>query len=359
MPRVKPSVLAVCLFSSPGAIADSFQTLCRSLASQSDLSVLTSDVIRDRDIPGAAARLYIDGPRFHPVRWMSPATWGPIREFVQRREFDLLFLYSEHPLHVPVGMLARARRTLFWCLDPKSHSGNPTYIRALHGAAKRALAARADTVVVACEALKRQMCDRYGVPPARVMTTFHGVLDNLIFPDVRPAPVRDIDVLFFGRLDYYKGLDVLGDAIRLLQARGRTPRVVIAGAGPYVVPPTPGATLDTRYLPDRELVELVARARIVVMPYHDATGSQVPQTAYSYGTPVVATTVGCLREYVEDGVTGLLVPPRDPARLADALELLLSDGVLWNSLSRNALDRAKTTFANEPLTTQLLARALS
>lgn len=256
-------------------------------------------------------------------------------------------------------MLARARRTLFWCLDPKPHTGGVALFRAVYRAATRALVKRADTVAVACEALKREMCDRYRLPPARVMSIFYGVLDNLVFPDVHPAPQRDIDLLFFGRLYRYKGLDVLLDAVGRLRSRGKTPSVVIAGRGPYVVPPTPGVTLDTRYLPDRDLVELIARAKIVVMPYHDATGSLVPQTAFSYGTPVVATSVGCLSEYVEDGVTGLLVPPGDPARLADALERLLSDAQLWDSLSRNALDRAKTTFANGPLTARLLAQALA
>jgi glycosyltransferase involved in cell wall biosynthesis len=190
------------------------------------------------------------------------------------------------------------------------------------------------------------------------MTSFHGVLENLVFPEVRPPATRDIDVLFFGRRYRYKGLDVLMDAIRLLHARGRKPHVVIAGQGPEPVTPTPGVLVIDRYVPDRELADLVARARVVVMPYRDATGSQVPQTAFSYGTPVVASAVGCLGEYVEDGVTGLLVPPEDPPRLADALDRLLSDAALWESMSRRAEDRARRVFANSPLTARLLAEAL-
>ena len=72
---VKPSVLAVCFFSSPGAVADSFHTLCHSLAGQSRLSVLTSDLIRDRDIPGAEAARYVNVSKDRPLRWMSPSLW--------------------------------------------------------------------------------------------------------------------------------------------------------------------------------------------------------------------------------------------------------------------------------------------
>ena len=102
----------------------------------------------------------------------------------------------------------------------------------------------------------------------------------------------------------------------------------------------------------------VARAKIVVMPYRDATGSQVPQTAFFYGTPVVASAVGCLPEYIEEGQTGLLVAPGDPEQLANALARLLGDQALWQSMSQNARERARTTFANGPLVAKLLAVAL-
>ncbi len=50
-------------------------------------------------------------------------------------------------------------------------------------------------------------------------------------------------------------------------------------------------------------------------------------TAYVFGKPVIATHVGCLPEYVVDGITGLLVPPADVEKLADAAVRLLSDDV--------------------------------
>ncbi len=57
------------------------------------------------------------------------------------------------------------------------------------------------------------------------------------------------------------------------------------------------------------------------------------------GTPLVATSVGGLPEIVDEGRTGLLVPPRDPAALADALERVLTDGALARRLADAAADR--------------------
>jgi glycosyltransferase involved in cell wall biosynthesis len=112
------------------------------------------------------------------------------------------------------------------------------------------------------------------------------------------------------------------------------------------------------YLPDRELAALVARARIVVMPYRDATGTQVPQTAFSYGTPVIATAVGCLPEYVTDEADGLIVPPGQPDRLAQAIERLLGNQPLWERLSAGARRSVRERFSNDHLVSQLLAQAL-
>ena len=73
---------------------------------------------------------------------------------------------------------------------------------------------------------------------------------------------------------------------------------------------------------------------VIVCPYTDASQSGVVLTAYAFGKPVVATRVGGLPEYVEDGVTGLLVPPRNPQALAEALVRLLRDPDTQRTLSQ-------------------------
>lgn len=93
---------------------------------------------------------------------------------------------------------------------------------------------------------------------------------------------------------------------------------------------------------------------MVVLPYIEATQSGVVPVAYNYGKPVVATSVGALPDCVIDEVTGLLVPPRDPHRLADAIVRLLDSPVERHRMGREAKDQldreaspksvAKSTF---------------
>ena len=128
----------------------------------------------------------------------------------------------------------------------------------------------------------------------------------------------------------YKGVDLLLDALSRLEAAGPPWRAIVAGewyvdrasADARVArPPLAGRVhIVDRYVPDDEAAELFAACDVVVLPYRDATQSGVVPLAWAHGRPVVTTAVGGLPDAVEDGATGLLVAPGDPAALAEALE---------------------------------------
>jgi glycosyltransferase involved in cell wall biosynthesis len=79
------------------------------------------------------------------------------------------------------------------------------------------------------------------------------------------------------------------------------------------------------WISDEQRAALFQRAAVVVLPYISATQSGVVPVAYTFGKPVVATRVGALPDCIEDGRTGLLVPPRDERALAEAIVTLLLD----------------------------------
>jgi glycosyltransferase involved in cell wall biosynthesis len=152
--------------------------------------------------------------------------------------------------------------------------------------------------------------------------------DNLGDIEYRP------ELLFFGRIRKYKGLETLVTAFeRVLddfRAIGsEAPRLFIAGNGAF-----PGglkqnlpmniALLD-RIIGDREAEELFRRCMAIVLPYNDATQSALIAAAYFFQKPVIVTNTGALPEYVENGVTGYIVPPSDSTALARVMMKLLCE----------------------------------
>jgi glycosyltransferase involved in cell wall biosynthesis len=148
-------------------------------------------------------------------------------------------------------------------------------------------------------------------------------------PDV-PAPWIDGDgpvVGFVGRIEPRKGVLDLVEAAPAIRAGGA--RVVIIGGDPYEP--------DSRYLAQvrastdvehagwvDDAAGLMRRLDVLVAPSHQEPFGTVLAEAMAVGTPVVATRVGGLAEVVEDGVTGRLVEPGDPAALAAAVQEVLA-----------------------------------
>ena len=94
---------------------------------------------------------------------------------------------------------------------------------------------------------------------------------------------------------------------------------------------------------------------VVCVPSQREGYGLTAREAMAYGRPVVATAVGGLRDAIEDGVDGLLVPPRDPAALRSALERLLGDPELRSRLGAAARRSAEAKFSPAAETEALLA----
>lgn len=139
-------------------------------------------------------------------------------------------------------------------------------------------------------------------------------------------------ILFFGRVEPYKGVEILLDAYARLADRVQTsdlplPRLVIAGAGKLTsgratkLPET--VTWHNRQIADEEAARLFRACSVVVLPYVEASQSAIIGTAYFFGKPVIVTDTGALPEYVSDGVTGLVVESGNAVKLANALAKLV------------------------------------
>ena len=171
----------------------------------------------------------------------------------------------------------------------------------------------------------------------------------LVTPGVRiPSAVRPPDdpphVLFVGRLSEEKGIE------DFLEATDGALRVVV-GDGPLRerVPQAVGFAAPS------ELGAYYDRAAVVVCPSRREGYGVVAREAMAHGRPVVATAVGGLTDAVEDGVTGLVVPPRDPAALRDAIERLLGDPELRRRRGEAARELAQEEFSWAAATSATLA----
>jgi starch synthase len=218
---------------------------------------------------------------------------------------------------------------------------------------------RADQLIVHGKQLKQVVVEELRLPSEIV----HVIPMVTLGDDLAHSQLQEDDhqILFFGRIWEYKGLEYLIRAEPLITAQVPNASIVIAGRGDdftryrrLMVHPE-RFTVYNEYVPDDKRDELFRRAGVVALPYIDASQSAVIPIAYTFAKPVVATTVGGLPELVDHGRTGYLVPPRDERALADALVRLLRDKKLRHQLGANGKRKIDTELSPDAVARQTLA----
>jgi glycosyltransferase involved in cell wall biosynthesis len=153
------------------------------------------------------------------------------------------------------------------------------------------------------------------------------------------------DILYMGRVQSYKGPDVLIRAFRRLADPSL--RLHIAGAGPALEVCRSLATGDPRirlygFVEGTERSRLLSTADCVVLPSLWPENAPVSiQEAFQSGPVVIASRIGGIPEMVRDGVNGLLVEPGDERAIAAAIERLRSSPDLVARLRASALETAR------------------
>jgi glycosyltransferase involved in cell wall biosynthesis len=140
----------------------------------------------------------------------------------------------------------------------------------------------------------------------------------------QPAATREPFVLFFARIEAYKGIDTLFEAMRQLNGHNAV-RAIVAGKGELKQAVPENVEVRNRLMGDAEAIDLFSRCSLVVLPYRDATQSALIGAAYFFGKPVVVTRTGALPEYVADGVTGWIIEPGNATALAERLGVAIHD----------------------------------
>lgn len=209
----------------------------------------------------------------------------------------------------------------------------------------------ADALVVHSDRSAAALMERWGIPAERVTVTPMGPLLADWAAPTRADARRQLGiadeaelVLFAGLIEPYKGLADLIEAFGALAPRRPQARLAIAGKPNEPFDRYAGllaerrlvdrTVLDLRFLPEPRLAAYLCAADVVVLPYRSATSSAMLLAARRFGCPIVATGVGDLAALIEDGRSGLLVPPGDAPALARAIDRLLDDPALADRLGR-------------------------
>lgn len=243
--------------------------------------------------------------------------------------------------------------------DPKPHIGESYMRTRLANFLARKYASRS---FVHGTSLKELMITEYAYPEWRTCVIASGEHEVMPFTRYSSDAIGEDNhtILFFGRIYAYKGLEYLIRAEPLITREIPDLKIIIAGKGEsfekyrsMIVHPE-HFQIHNYHIPYAEGAIMFQKCCIVVLPYVDASQSGVVHTAYGFKKPVIATAVGAIPEIVDNGVTGLIIPPRDPGAIARAVIMLLKDDEFRREMGEQGYRKLKTDLSWDRIVTTMI-----
>lgn len=260
--------------------------------------------------------------------------------------------------HTPSGNLKILRRLLRECDIVHSHSGRAQNLAfcVTAGLPVRRAASRHVTFepkhphihrlkysltchgVIAVSEAVRSTLIRAGVAPERIEVIPNGI----DWPPEIPPRDRNSGEFIAGHLGAFtreKGQDVAIEAARLLASRLPGLRMILAGEGPLRPAIAPASVVLPGHIENR--AGFFAALDLFLMPSRSEAWGLAALEAMAHGIPVIASNTGGLAEMIEPEVTGWLIPPGDPAALADAIERAARDRKALEAMGARAREHAR------------------
>ncbi len=196
----------------------------------------------------------------------------------------------------------------------------------------------ADRLIVHAEQNRNELIEYFNVYEKKIKVVFHGnyqFANEMFNESLHIRKTEEFNILFFGFIREYKGLDTLIQATR--KVVDRFPNVVLNIAGQPKesferyqnlidkLNLSKKVGLFLEYISFESIQEFFHKADVVVLPYKRISQSGIVFMAYAFGRPVISTNVGGLPEVVEHNKSGYVVDPENPDKLAEAIIRLIKD----------------------------------
>ncbi len=228
-------------------------------------------------------------------------------ELKKRRIKKVLFLMP-HPWDLLISYaLSRERFSIYRCIhDVKPHPGEFFPPRSLI----RALINRSDYLVTFSEYIQRQIPHGKSIIPTRLPHELESMNCSL---------EQEHDILFIGRVYSYKGLSLLPEISEEIYKTGRSLSIIGSGKFPDTVPRN--NFFYNGWLSNEEFIQHISQARLVILPYTEASQSGIAAIALKQRVPIVVTPVGGLPEIIRDWDCGEVSGDLSVLKFLEAINL--------------------------------------
>lgn len=326
-----------------GGLATFNQRLAREFLSQGHDCIIYSFSLQYPSILFPGTSQFTDEPApqdlkiLPAINSINPFNWLSVGRKIRKEKYDIVFVRFWIPFMGPAlgTILKQIRKNRFTKIICIADNIIPHEQRPLDKQLTKYFLKNCDGFIVMSEKVLGDL--RQFEPSKPAVLVPHPLFDNFGQPVSKAEarkhlgiPVSDKLILFFGFIRHYKGLDLLFQALALLNQNGNQ-KIKLLVAGEFYEDEkhytglinqlgiSPDLYLHNHFIQDSEVKYYLSAADVVVQPYRDATQSGVTPLAYYFEKPTIVTDVGGLAALVTNKETGLITQP-DAASIMQAIQ---------------------------------------
>tara|TARA_B000000437_G_C11664837_1_gene313050 strand:+ start:165 stop:1295 length:1131 start_codon:yes stop_codon:yes gene_type:complete len=263
-----------------------------------------------------------------------------LKEVIKEKPKVIHFQWSRIPLLDQFFLIffKRYSSVVFTLHNTTNNHGDKSFLISLLSIGYRQLLKEYECIIVHTNYSKKKLLSDYPDLSSKVQVIPHGMLrfPKKIKNELNLSFSSKYVLLFFGNIQYYKGLDILIEAMYLLKDLDIT--LLIAGKSNIPLEPLKQRANDlsiekkihwhTFFIKDRNVEEIYDYCDFVILPHRHIDQSGILMSAIQFGKPVVASDTGGFSEIIEDGKQGFLFKKEDPADLSRAIRKIVDTNKL-------------------------------
>ncbi len=274
------------------------------------------------------------------LKLKSLANWELSRKYAKiLRKFDVIHFNGKNMSILQLKLFMPFKKFVFTIHDLENHTGEQAKNVVGRNLNKYIIKSKSP-IVIQNKTDYNEVLELYPTKKNKIHFIPFGILEIYKHYKNEDFNAPEHDILFFGRISPYKGIEYFIEAIQSLKKDYPAIKAVIAGSGKFYfntsdIEKDSSFTIINKFIQSDELVELIKASKIVVCPYTDATQSGVAMTAFVFNKPVIATNVGGFKDVIKDNENGFLVPPKNANAIYEKLKLMLDTPNMIEEFTQN------------------------
>lgn len=326
-------ILSICLGAKKDAVGDLYKDIMNNFPEKEKNIIIIPNAYNEKEFSNdffkiLREKLTITKGKYNKIKGIYKLL-KLINKLTKKYNIDNIYIHTEEYFSFLflLTFFIKKNNTTLWFHDPILHEGSPKIVYLKRKIAYLTYLKYIKHLIISYNSVIKEIKNDTSLQKIskKFKVLYLPQMKEMEFENIKNnASIKlKYDFIFYGRIEEYKGLDLLLEVFKDRELQNI--RLLIVGRGRKdkeikdKIKNSINITFINEYVPNRDLAKYIMESKFVILPYKTATGTQTIQIANYYNKMVLTTKVGCFTEYIKEGKNGLFINRQEYNSLKEAI----------------------------------------